>query len=86
VSVFELKGVRRSSGLVAPPRRRCVEKSLMRRMYSFCVYSPNLRTAMSSIMRCRSGLMGFSLIGVLLVLRWRFVNPFILKPGHFTFR
>jgi hypothetical protein len=41
---------------------------------------------MSSIMRCRNGLMGFSLIGVLLVLRCRFDNPFILKPGHFTFR
>ncbi len=30
--------------------------------------------------------MGFSLIGVLLVLRWRFFNPSILKTGHFPFR
>jgi hypothetical protein len=30
--------------------------------------------------------MGFSLIGVLLVLRWRLNNPSILKTGHFPSR
>jgi len=34
----------------------------------------------------RSGLMGFSLIGVLLVSRWRLNNPSILKTGHFPSR
>ena len=39
-----------------------------------------LRTLMSSIMRRRSGLMGFSLIGGAPVLRWR--DPLILKTGR----
>ena len=42
---------------------------------------------MSSIMRRRSGLMGVVvLIGVLLVLRWRLLDPSILKTGHFPSR
>jgi hypothetical protein len=36
------------------------------RIYSLRVFSTKLRTVMSSIIRRRSGLMGFSLIGVLL--------------------
>ena len=42
---------------------------------------------MSSIMRRRSGLMGVVvLIGVLLVLRWRLLDPSTLKTGHFPSR
>jgi hypothetical protein len=42
---------------------------------------------MSSIMRRRSGLMGVVvLIGVLLVLRWRLLDPSILKTGNFPSR
>src|SRR5262245_31263173 len=39
---------------------------------------------MSSIMRRRSGLMGVVvLIGVLLVSRWRLLDPSTLETGHF---
>jgi len=42
---------------------------------------------MSSIMRRRSGLMGLVvLIGVLLVLRWRLLDPSTLKTEHFQSR
>src|SRR5258705_8818412 len=42
---------------------------------------------MSSIMRRGSGLMGVVvLIGVLLVLRWRLLDPSTLKTGHFPSR
>ena len=56
--------------------KRCVDRGMRtlfalaplagaRPWHSWC-FSTKLRTVMSSIMRRRSGLMGFSLIGVLL--------------------
>src|ERR1700682_4108899 len=48
---------------------------------SLRVFSTKLRTVMSSIMRRRNGLMGFSLIGGS-CLEVRVVDPLILKTGR----
>ena len=46
------------------------------------LFSPNWRTAMSSSMRRRRSLMGFSLIGGAPVLRLEVANSSILKTEH----
>src|SRR5712664_2173273 len=64
VSVRCSWNARSSSGVaVSGERPRKVASLLTARMYSRCVSGTNLRMLMSSSMRWRSGLMGFSLIG-----------------------
>src|SRR5258707_10889052 len=73
---------RSSSGVaVSGDRPRKAASLLTARMYSRCVSGVNLRTLMSSSIRWRSGLMGFSLIGGS-CLEVGVLDPSILKTEH----